>query len=223
MSLAFVANPQRPTLRWQARMLILGACVTGLACSALLLHRYAVHSMAIRYAASAAAMYAGGCLVGAYTCLRWWGAQTPSDIHFPQEALPGDDAFFRQQVMDRRDHWFSISRWWNRDQDDNDDESEDRNQSLLGTLLGWIFQIVIGLIFSILATIVGLLFGYLPIVFAEALAGFLGLLVLKFVLGSRGVAHAAAVPMLDGYWQFALGKTGLAGLACIAAGCGARA
>jgi hypothetical protein len=67
MTLALLAPPVHKVLRRQARMLVLWACVAGLATSALLLHRYAVHSMAIRYAASTAAMYFLGCVVGAYS------------------------------------------------------------------------------------------------------------------------------------------------------------
>jgi hypothetical protein len=219
MSLALVATPERLTLRRQARFLILWTCFAGLACSALLLHRYAVHSMAIRYAASATAMYFLGWVVGAYACLRWWGAKTPSDANFPQEALPGDAALYHQQVIDQRAHWFSISRWWNlgQDDDDDDDDEVERNRSLLGRLLGWIFQLVIGFVFSIVATLVGLVFGYLPIVVAEALAGFLAVLVVKFVIASRAMVHYSAEPMLSGYWLFAIEKTGPAAVGCIAA------
>lgn len=215
MSLALVATPQRITLRWQARMLILWAGITGLACSVLLLHRYAVHAMAIRYAACAAAMYFFGWVLGAYACLRWWGGKSPSDTHFPEAASPGDVTAYRQQVIDRREHWFSISRWWNLGQDDDNDEGPRR--SLLEAFFVWIFQLVVGLVLSIVATLVGLVFGYLPILVAEALAGFLALLVVTFVIGSRAMAHESPAPVLSGYLTFTLRKTGLAGLACIAA------
>ena len=214
MSLALVATPQRVTLRWQTHVLALWACVVGLACSALLLHMYSVHSMAIRYAASAAAMYLLGCVGGAYACLCWWGAKTPSDTNFPLEALPGDAAFYRQQVIDERAHWFSISRWWNVG---NHHDTDERARPILEAIFVWVFQVLVGLIFSILATLVGLIFGYLPLVIAEALAGFLALLVVKFVIGSRAKVHYAAEPMLRGYWQFAIEKTGLVALGCIAA------
>jgi hypothetical protein len=87
----------------------------------------------------------------------------------------------------------------------------------LEAIFVWIFQMVIGLILSIFATLAGLIFGYLPIVIAEALAGLLGLLVVRFVIARRVMAHYSAEPMLSGYWQFAIEKIGLAALGCIAA------
>ena len=218
MTLARIAHPQRMTLRRQTRMLILWVCVAGFATSALLLHRYSVQSMAIRYMAVAGVMYVLGWVVGAYACLRWWVARPPSDADYPVEALPDDAALYREQVVDRRDHWLSISRWWNCSH--NDDDTHDSNRTLVGAFFGWIFQLLIGLILSILATLVGLVFGYLPIVLAEALAGFLALLVVKFVIGGRAMAHYSAEPILSGYWQYVLGKTGLAGLACMAVAAG---
>ena len=220
VTLARIAHPQRITLRRQAGMLLLWACVVGFATSALLLHRYSVQSMAIRYMAVAGVMYFLGFVVGAYACLRWWVAMPPSDAHYPAEALPDDAALYREQVVARRDHWLSISRWWHCSHD-NDDDTYDSNRSLLGTFFGWLFQLLIGFILSVLATLMGLVFGYLPIVLAEALAGFLAVLLLKFVIGGRALAHYATAPILRGYWQFVLGKTGLAGLACMAVAAGA--
>ena len=217
MSLAVIARPQHRTLRRQTRLLMLWACVVGLATSALLLHRYAVQSMAMRYAVSACAMYFAGFMAGGYAYLRWWAAQTPTDAHFPAAAQPSDVDLYREEVANRRDHWFSISRWWNRGDDDSvRDDAERRKQTLLERFLTWILELFIGLILSILATLAGLVFGYLPLLLAEALAGFLAVVVVKFVVESQAMPHFWAAPELGGYWQFVVGKTGTLALFGIA-------
>jgi hypothetical protein len=199
---------------------MLWAGALGLGTSALLLHRYAVQSMAIRYAVSASAMYVAGFMVGGYAYLRWWASQAPTDAHFPAEATPGDVGLYREQAADRRDHWLNISRWWRRDDDDYDDDyredAERRKYTFMEHLLAWILKLFLGLIFSIVATLVGLVFGYLPILMLEALAGVLALVVVKFVVAGQAAPQYWAAPELGDYWQFVVGKTGAVAVVGIA-------
>ena len=215
MSLATIAQAHRSVLRWQTRMLVLWACVAGLATSALLLHRYAVHSMAVRYAASAAAMYLGGFLAGGYCCLRWWAAKPPTDAHFPTAAPDDDVGSYQEAAVAQRDYWFDITRWWSRGSDDDDDD-DGRKFTLLERFLGWVLKLLIGLLLSVVATLAGLLLVYLPLVLAEALAGLLAVVVLRFVVSAQAMPQYGATPELSAYWQFVVSKTGLAAVACVA-------
>jgi len=72
MSLEFIGDSDRNRLRVHGALLMLWSALVGSASSALLLHVFQVHSVAVRYCVGAAAVYFLGFLVGARIYAASW-------------------------------------------------------------------------------------------------------------------------------------------------------
>lgn len=188
----------RSTLRWHGAALATWALVVGLLVDLLLLHGLHVHTMALRYAAGAGAMYFFGFLLGGWWYALWCARRDRRIEAFLQHATPAERADYAAGRKKKSEY----GEWLDGLPD-------------LGAMDDPV-SIVLGLIGLALAAVgLFLLASWLPLLAADALAGYLAEIVLEFVIGAAFYRHVAKPRPLDAYWGFMLRRTGLVGLLVI--------
>ena len=161
-----------------------------------------VHSMAVRYAAGAGAIYFLGFVAGGWVYAHWWNRTMGAARAALQHADTADFlAYSRQEERIRkRFQWgdgLDLGGGWSGD----DPRS----------------AVLVGLVFVLLVALALLALGHLPLLATEMLAGFLAEVVLEFVIGAVIARRVLKPRSLDDYWAVMLRKTWLAGLALVIA------
>jgi hypothetical protein len=178
------------------------AASVGLASSALLLHVVDVHSLALRYAVGAGAVYFLGFVAGGWVYAHGWNRARNVVCAELLHADPSETlAYFEQEERIRkRFQWgdgLDLGGGWGGD---------DPLSAILAVLC-----------LLVLAALALLVLGYFPLFATEALAGFLAEVVLEFVIGAVIARKVLKPRSLDDYWVVMLRKTWLAGLALVIA------
>ena len=202
MSIAHIAARSRGILRLHGWLLMAWAAVVGLASSAVLLHGVGVHSLAVRYAVGAGAIYFLGFVAGGWVYARWWNRSQDAARAELQHADAADFLAYAQQEerIRKRFQWgdgVDLGGGWSGD---------DPLSAILAVLA-----------FVMLAALALLALGHFPLLATEALAGFLAEVVLEFVIGAVIARRVLKPRSLDDYWVVMLCKTWLAGLALVIA------
>jgi hypothetical protein len=195
MSLERIGDSDRNRLRAHGALLMIWSALVGSASSALLLHVFQVHSMALRYAVAAAAVYFLGFLGGA----RFYAASWPQgqERPLPAHASPEEQETYQQewhaQLIDpylklRPQGWLS----WIGD-----------------SLTGYVFLfLMLGVIYFFLL--------YLPLLGVEVFTGYVAEVVLEFVIGASIVQKIMKPRALDKYWPVMVKKTWITGCLLVA-------
>ena len=202
MSIAHIAARSRGILRLHGWLLMAWAASVGLASSAVLLHGVGVHSLAVRYAVGAGAIYFLGFVAGGWVYARWWNRSQEAARAELQHADAVDFLAYGQQEerIRKRFQWgdgVDLGGGWSGD---------DPLSAILAVL-----------VLVMLAALALLALGHFPLLATEALAGFLAEVVLEFVIGAVIARRVLKPRSLDDYWVVMLRKTGLAGLALVIA------
>lgn len=202
MSIAHIAARSRGILRLHGWLLMAWAAAVGLASSAVLLHGVGVHSLAVRYAVGAGAIYFLGFVAGGWVYARWWNRSQEAARAELQHADAVDFLAYGQQEerIRKRFQWgdgVDLGGGWSGD---------DPLSAILAVL-----------VLVMLAALALLALGHFPLLATEALAGFLAEVVLEFVIGAVIARRVLKPRSLDDYWVVMLRKTGLAGLALVIA------
>lgn len=202
MSIAHIAARSRGILRLHGWLLMAWAAVVGLASSAALLHGVGVHSLAVRYAVGAGAIYFLGFVAGGWVYARWWNRSQDAARAELQHADAADFLAYAQQEerIRKRFQWgdgVDLGGGWSGD---------DPLSAILAVL-----------VFVMLAALALLALGHFPLLATEALAGFLAEVVLEFVIGAVIARQVLKPRSLDDYWVVMLRKTWPAGLALVIA------
>ena len=202
MSIAHIAARSRGILRLHGWLLMAWAAVVGLASSAVLLHGVGVHSLAVRYAVGAGAIYFLGFVAGGWVYARWWNRSQDAARAELQHADAADFLAYAQQEerIRKRFQWgdgVDLGGGWSGDDP-------------LSAILAVLF-------FVMLAALALLALGHFPLLATEALAGFLAEVVLEFVIGAVIARRVLKPRSLDDYWVVMLRKTWPAGLALVIA------
>ncbi|WP_138512269.1 hypothetical protein [Rhodoferax bucti] len=202
MSLARLAAGSRGILRLHGWLLMAWAVTVGLATSAALLHVAGVHSLALRYAVGAGAIYFIGFVAGGWVYARWWNQSREAARAELQHADAADALAYSEQEERIRKRfrwgeWLDFGAGWGGDDP-------------LSALITVVMLLALAA-FALLAL------GYFPLLATEALAGFLAEVVLEFVIGAVIARRVLAPRSLDDYWEVMLRKTGVAGLALVIA------
>ena len=202
MSIAHIAARSRGILRLHGWLLMAWAAVVGLASSAVLLHGVGVHSLAVRYAVGAGAIYFLGFVAGGWVYARWWNRSQDAARAELQHADAADFLAYAQQEerIRKRFQWgdgVDLGGGWSGD---------DPLSAILAVL-----------VFVVLAALALLALGHFPLLATEALAGFLAEVVLEFVIGAVIARQVLKPRSLDDYWVVMLRKTWPAGLALVIA------
>nr|WP_315471701.1 hypothetical protein [uncultured Rhodoferax sp.] len=181
-------------------LLMAWAASVGVASSALLLHLVDVHSLALRYAVGAGAVYFLGFVAGGWVYAHWWSrardvARTELRHADPSETLAYLE---KEERIRKRFDWFHGMDFG------GGSGGEDPLSAFLAVLM-----------LLMLAALALLVLGYFPLLATEALAGFLAEVVLEFVIGAVIARKVLAPRSLDDYWVVMLGKTWMAGLALV--------
>lgn len=169
----------------------------GLATSAVMLHLFQVHSMAIRYAVGAGTVYFLGFVWGGWWYAKWWNTQRHVATELPQHASVDDQVAYQEQeeAIRKKFSWF----------DGLGNLGGDWGDDPLSAIIG-IFVVLCAALFLLL------LLGYLPFMLTDLLAGYLAEIVLEFVIGGVLIRRILRPRALDDYWRFIVGKTWLFGL-----------
>ncbi|BDT73593.1 hypothetical protein os4_31450 [Comamonadaceae bacterium OS-4] len=202
MSIAHIAARSRGILRLHGWLLMAWAAAVGLASSAVLLHGVGVHSLAVRYAVGAGAIYFLGFVAGGWVYARWWNRSQEAARAELQHADAVDFLAYGQQEerIRKRFQWgdgVDLGGGWSGD---------DPLSAILAVL-----------VLVMLAALALLALGHFPLLATEALAGFLAEVVLEFVIGAVIARRVLKPRSLYDYWVVMLRKTGLAGLALVIA------
>lgn len=202
MSIAHIAARSRGILRLHGWLLMAWAAVVGLASSAVLLHGVGVHSLAVRYAVGAGAIYFLGFVAGGWVYARWWNRSQDAARAELQHADAADFLAYAQQEerIRKRFQWgdgVDLGGGWSGD---------DPLSAILAVLA-----------FVMLAALALLALGHFPLLATEALAGFLAEVVLEFVIGAVIARQVLKPRSLDDYWVVMVRKTWSAGLALVIA------
>ena len=198
MSIGKIAPPSRGLLRLHGWLLVFWVVGVGVLTSATLLHLFNVHSMAVRYAVGAAAVYFLGFVLAGWWYAKWWNlckAELTKDlpVHATvQEQLDYDQA--QEKIRKKMEFPDLLSG-----------ASGDDPLSFLLAMIGILILLVALLFFA----------GYLPLVATDAFAGYLAEIVLEFVIGGFVMRRVLKPRLLDDYWRIMIGKTWLAGLLVI--------
>nr|WP_315239770.1 hypothetical protein [uncultured Albidiferax sp.] len=196
MSLSKIEPRKHGLFRLHGWLLVLWASAIGLCTSAALLHLFHVHSMAVRYAVGAGAVYFVGFVWGGWWYARWWNGRRALGDRLPAHATADEQVAYDQSVdamrkklgkFDGLGDFFSVG--------------DDPLSALL---------FVIGLIGA--AVLLAFFLGYLPVLTADLLAGYLAEIVLEFVIGGLLVRRILRPRQLDQYWRFIVGKTWMLGI-----------
>lgn len=179
------------------------AASIGLITSALLLHVFRVHSMAVRYALGAAAVYFVGFVLAGWWYAKWWNSRKNHAVgEVPVHATADEQIEYDQRQDAIRKKFEPLSSIGGGGGDDP-----------LSALLAVIGLIVLLVVFVCIA-------GYLPILATDALAGYLAEIVLEFVIGGLLLRRVLKPRSMDDYWGFAIRNTWLPGVfAVIVFGC----
>lgn len=202
MTIGHIAARSRGILRLHGWLLMAWAAAVGLATSAALLHVAGVHSLTMRYAVGAGAVYFIGFVAGGWVYARWWNRSRDAVRAELQHADAADALAYSEQEERIRKRF----QWG---------EGLDFGSGLGGD--DPLSAILAVLFFLMLAAFTLLALGYFPLFATEALAGFLAEVVLEFVIGAVIARRVLAPRSLDDYWEVMLRKTGLAGLALVIA------
>lgn len=202
MSIAHIAARSRGILRLHGWLLMAWAAAVGLASSAVLLHGVGAHSLAVRYAVGAGAIYFLGFVAGGWVYARWWNRSQDAARAALQHADAADFLAYAQQEerIRKRFQWgdgVDLGGGWSGD---------DPLSAILAVL-----------VCVMLAALALLALGHFPLLATEALAGFLAEVVLEFVIGAVIARQVLKPRSLDDYWVVMLRKTWLAGLALVIA------
>jgi hypothetical protein len=202
VSIAYIAAQSRGVLRLHGWLLMAWAAAVGLASSAVLLHGVGVHSLALRYAVGAGAIYFLGFVAGGWVYACWWNRSQEAARAELQHADAADVLAYAQQEerIRKRFQWgdgVDLGGGWSGDDP-------------LSAVLAVLF-------FVMLAALALLALGHFPLLATEALAGFLAEVVLEFVIGAVIARRVLKPRSLDDYWVVMLRKTWLAGLALVIA------
>lgn len=196
MSLANIEPRDRMQFRLHGWLLMAWALAVGVSSSAALLHLLDVHSLALRYAIGAAAIYFVGFLLGGWVYAKWWNNQRGYSDDLPGHA-DLNDVIAYQQNEEHLGKKFKKFEWL---EPFSFGDGSDPLSVLLGLL--WVF--------AALACVV-LFMGYMPILATEVLAGFLAEVVLEFVIGAVIARRVLKPRSLDAYWSVTFKKTWSAG------------
>ena len=201
MALARIAAASRGILRLHGWLLMAWAAMVGLVTSAVLLHLAGVHSLAVRYAVGAGAIYFIGFVAGGWVYARWWNHSRKARAELQHADAADALAYSEQEERIRKrfqwGEWLDFGAGWGGDDP-----------------LSALITVVMLLALAVLAL---LALGYFPLLATEALAGFLAEVVLEYVIGAVIARRVLAPRSLDDYWDVMLRKTGLAGLALVIA------
>lgn len=196
MSLANIEPRDRVQFRFHGWLLMTWALAVGVSASSVLLHLLDVHSLALRYAIGAAAIYFVGFLLGGWVYAKWCNSQRGYSENLPCHANLNDVIAYRQreeQLSKRfnKFEWLEMVSFG---------DGSDPLSVLLGVL--WVF---------IALACVVLFMGYVPLLATEALAGFMAEVVLEFVIGAVIARRVLKPRSLDAYWVVTFKKTWVAG------------
>lgn len=198
MSLEFIAGPDRNRLRVHGALLMLWSALVGSASSAVLLHVFQVHSMSLRYAMGAAAMYFLGFLGGARWYAAWWNKKQEGLIPRITHASPDDQKSYQELRAQRRKTFFN-------------------HLSLGPDWLNWIFQLFeLLMLIALLAASAHYLLRYFPVVAVDTVAGYLAEVVLEFVIGASIMQKVLRPRSLEEYWPVMFKKTWITGCLLVA-------
>jgi hypothetical protein len=201
MTLAKIDPRNRNTLRFHGWLLALWAFSVGLLTSAILLHVFRVHSLAIRYALGAAAIYLLGFVWGGWWYAKWWNARPRSTADFPTHASAADEQKYNQEQDAIAKKFSKFDGLGNLPVSGGDDP--------LSALLLIIVLIIV-------AVFMVLLLGYTPLLMTDLFAGYLAEILLEFVIGGLLLRQVNKPRPLDEYWRLMLRKSILAGLLFVA-------
>lgn len=196
MSLEFIGDSDRNRLRVHRALLMVWSALVGSASSAVLLYVFRVHSMALRYAVAAAAVYFLGFLGGARFYAASWrqGEEGPRPAH----ASPEEQNAYRQEWHAQLINPYLKLRprgwvWWIGD-----------------FLTGYFFLfLMLGLIYFLLI--------YLPLLGVEVFTGYVAEVVVEFVIGASIIQKIMKPRALDEYWPVMVKKTWITGCLLVAA------
>jgi hypothetical protein len=204
MSLEFIGESDRNRLRVHGALLLLWSVLVGIASSAVLLHVFQVHSMAVRYALGAAAVYFLGFLGGGWCYAAWWNQLRDRKRPLPTHAAPNEQKSHEELRAQRR-------------------------KSLSSHLLLELNGVIGGLVnllahlftwFLLIALVVAsfhYLLRYFPVVAVDTVAGYLADVVLEFVIGASVIQKIMKPRALDEYWPVMIKKTWITGCLLVAA------
>lgn len=195
MSLANIDPRQRGLLRLHGWLLMGWACAVGLGASALMLHVFQLHSMAVRYTIGAGAVYFLGFVWGGWWYAKWWNGQRQLAVTVPQHASATDQVAYHQgqEAIRKKFSFFDGLDWGIGGGDDP-----------LSALIA-IIVLILGVAFILL------FLGYLPLLATDLFAGYMAEIVLEFVIGGLLVRRILKPRPLDDYWSFMVKKTWMAG------------
>jgi hypothetical protein len=196
-------------LRLHGWLLALWASTIGVVTSAVLLHGLDVHSMAVRYAVGAGAVYFLGFVLGGRIYLQWWNIQHRSSPQFPEHASTAEEVQYDQAIESKRKQLSNFSGWG-----DLASLGDDPLSALLAVI--WAIAALIAVV---------LVAGYLPLMATDLLAGYLAEIILEFLIGSLLLRQVLKPSSLDDYWSLMVRKTWVAGvfIVLVFAGFGAMA
>lgn len=206
MSLERIAGPDRNRLRLHGALLLLWSVLVGIASSAVLLHIFQVHSMAVRYAVGAAAMYFLGFLGGGWCYAAWWNQSRERASLLAMPASQEEQVSYQElRALLRKPlvNPFPNGLKW------------------FLEILDYVFLDRVGfLLFLAYALIVALIYLFLiyfPVIGVETFAGYLAEVVLEFVIGASVVQKILKPRALDEYWPVMVKKTWITGCLLVAA------
>lgn len=178
-------------------LLMAWALCVGVSSSAVLLHLFGVHSLALRYAFGAAAIYFVGFLGGGWVYAKLWNKQRGYSNDIPDHAKL-EDVIAYQQYEERMAKRFNKFEW-----------------------LGWAsfgdgadpLSVLLALVWVVIALVCLILFmGYIPFLATEFLAGFLAEVVLEFVIGAVIARRVLRPRNINAYWSVTLRGTWVVGV-----------
>jgi hypothetical protein len=198
MSLERIGDSDRNRLRVHGALLLLWSRLVGSASSALLLHVFQVHPMALRYAVGAAAVYFLGFLGGA----RFYAASWRQGQERPRP-LPAHASLEEQKAYQQEWHAQLIDLYLKL-----------RPQGWLS----WIGDFLTGYVFLFLMLgVIYFFLLYLPLLGVEVFTGYVAEVVLEFVIGASIVQKIMKPRALDDYWTVMVKKTWITGCLLVAA------
>jgi hypothetical protein len=195
MSLERIGDSDRNRLRVHGALLLIWSALVGSASSALLLHVFQVHSMAVRYSVGAAAVYFLGFLGGARFYAASWRQEDkrPLPAHASLEEQKEYQQIWHSQLVDP---YLSFFRGW--------------VDVLIGLFTGnTVVLLMLGVVYFFLL--------YLPMLGVEVFTGYVAEVVLEFVIGASIVQKIMKPRTLDDYWSVMVKKTWITGCLLVAA------
>jgi hypothetical protein len=195
MSLERIGDSDRNRLRVHGALLLIWSALVGSASSALLLHVFQVHSMAVRYSVGAAAVYFLGFLGGARFYAASWRQEDkrPLPAHASLEEQKEYQQIWHSQLVDP---YLSFFRGW--------------VDVLIGLFTGnTVVLLMLGVVYFFLL--------YLPMLGVEVFTGYVAEVVLEFVIGASIVQKIMKPRALDEYWTVMVKKTWITGCLLVAA------